>query len=100
MARQIEPKPKVAIFDFTDCEGCEVALISLREKLLDLAGEVEIVNWRLTQKRADDGPYDAVLIERTPVTKPEIESEKPLRGQTRFSHRCSFDQNRIVRTII
>ena len=77
-------KPKIAIFDFTDCEGCEVALISLREKLLDLAGEVEIVNWRLAQKRADEGPYDAVLIEGTPVTKHEIESLKFLRSQTRF----------------
>src|SRR3989338_3320353 len=29
-------KPKIAIYDFTDCEGCEVAIISLREKLLEI----------------------------------------------------------------
>jgi coenzyme F420-reducing hydrogenase gamma subunit len=77
-------KPKVAIFDFTDCEGCEVSLVSLREKLLELAGQVEIVNWRLAQKRADDGPYDVVLIEGTPVTQDEINALNSLRYQAEF----------------
>lgn len=84
MVSKVEPKPKFAIFDFTDCEGCEIALISLREKLLDLAGEVEIVNWRLAQKRADEGPYDAILIEGTPVTQHEIDTLRFLRAQTNF----------------
>ncbi len=83
MVSQAQPKPKVAIFDFTDCEGCEVALISLREKLLELAGEIEIVNWRLAQKRADEGPYDVVIIEGTPVTQHEIDTLKFLREQTK-----------------
>lgn len=84
MVRRTEPKPKVAIFDFTDCEGCEVAIISLREKLLDLAGEVEIVNWRVAQKRADEGPYDITLIEGTPATQSEIDTLKYLREQSKF----------------
>ena len=83
MVSQAQPKPKVAIFDFTDCEGCEVALISLREKLLELAGEIEIVNWRLAQKRADEGPYDVVIIEGTPVTQHEIDMLRFLREQTK-----------------
>jgi coenzyme F420-reducing hydrogenase gamma subunit len=77
-------RPKAAIFDFTDCEGCEVALISLREKLLEIAGEIEVVNWRLAQKRADEGPYDLVIIEGTPVTQEEIDTLKFLRSQTKF----------------
>ena len=36
-------KPKVAIFDFTDCEGCEVVIVSLREKILDLTIPDEVV---------------------------------------------------------
>ena len=77
-------KPKVAIFDFTDCEGCEVAIVSLREKLLDLAAEVDVVNWRLAQKRAEEGPYDVVLIEGTPITQEEIDTLKLLRDQTKI----------------
>ena len=84
MVKKAQAKPKVAIFDFTDCEGCEVALISLQNKLLELVGEIEIVNWRLAQKRADEGPYDVVLIEGTPVTQHEIDTLKFLRKQTKF----------------
>ncbi|OGD86941.1 hypothetical protein A2164_01910, partial [Candidatus Curtissbacteria bacterium RBG_13_35_7] len=77
-------RPKIAIFDFTDCEGCEVAIISLREKLLEIADKVEIVNWRLAQKRNDKGPYDIVLIEGTPITQEEIDILKSLRDQTKI----------------
>src|SRR4030042_7017890 len=77
-------KPKMSICDFTDCEGCEVALVSLREKLVEIATETEIVNWRLAQKKADDGPYDIVLIEGTPITQTEIDTLKFLRGQTKI----------------
>jgi len=76
-------RPRLAIFDFTDCEGCEVALVSLREKLLELTDQVEVVNWRLAQKKADDGPYDIVIIEGTPVTQEEINTLRFLRDQTK-----------------
>lgn len=63
--------PKIAIFDFTDCEGCEVELINLKERLLDLLRGVEIVNWRLAKEGNDPGPFDIAIIEGTPVTPSE-----------------------------
>ena len=71
--------PKIAIYDFTDCEGCEVKLISLREKLLDLEKRVDIVDWRLGQERKEFGPLFATLIEGTPITQDEINTLKYLR---------------------
>jgi coenzyme F420-reducing hydrogenase gamma subunit len=59
-------KPKIAIYDFTDCEGCQVEIVSLREKLLTLENRVEIINWRLGQERAESGPFDITIIEGTP----------------------------------
>ncbi len=73
-------KSKIAIYDFTDCEGCEVKLISLREKLLLLEKKVEIVNWRLTQESFQSGPYDIAIIEGTPITQYEIDLLKELRN--------------------
>jgi len=72
-------KPKIAIIDFTDCEGCQVKIVSLRDKLLAIEQKVDIVNWRLGQERAEKGPYDVTLIEGTPITKDEIETLKYLR---------------------
>ncbi len=75
-------KPKIAIYDFTDCEGCEIKLISLREKLLLFEKKVEIVNWRLSQEHFGPGPYDIVIIEGTPITQYEIDLLKELRNNT------------------
>ncbi|MFH1461286.1 MAG: hypothetical protein ABIF84_02600 [Patescibacteria group bacterium] len=77
-------KPKVAIFGFTDCEGCEVEIISLREKFLILEKRIDIDNWRLGQDRAEPGPYDITIIEGTPITKQEVETLKKLRKESKI----------------
>jgi len=76
------PKPKVAIFEFTDCEGCEVELVSLKEKLLVLEKRINIINWRLGQDNNKPGPYDVCIIEGTPITQHEIDTLKKLRKQS------------------
>ncbi len=78
------PKPKIAIFDFTDCEGCQVKLVSLREKFLKFEKRVEIVNWRLGQEKNKSGPFDIALIEGTPITQHEIDLLKQLRKESKL----------------
>lgn len=77
-------KPKIAIYDFTDCEGCEVKLISLRERLLQIENKVDIVNWRLGQERFEPGFYDITIIEGTPITQQEINLLKELRENSKI----------------
>ncbi|MFC2162269.1 hydrogenase [Candidatus Altiarchaeota archaeon] len=75
-------KPKIAVYDLTDCEGCEVELINLKEELIDLSEEVDIVNWRLAADKASSGPFDVTLIEGTPVTEHEREQLRDLRKKS------------------
>jgi len=77
-------KPKIAIYDFTDCEGCEVAIISLREKLLEIENQLDIIDWRLAQKRKGQGPFLASIIEGAPITPDEIETLKSLRDNSTY----------------
>ncbi len=77
-------KPRISIYDFTDCEGCEVKLVSLREKLLLLENKVDIINWRLGQERFEPGPYDITIIEGTPITQHEIDLLKELRENSKI----------------
>ncbi|MBI4692300.1 MAG: hypothetical protein HY773_02585, partial [Candidatus Terrybacteria bacterium] len=72
------------IYDFTDCEGCEVKLVSLRERLLALENKIDIVNWRLGQERFEPGPYDITIIEGTPITQQEINLLKELRQNSKI----------------
>jgi F420-non-reducing hydrogenase small subunit len=39
------PKPKVAFYWAASCGGCEIAVLEIREKLLDLTQAVDIVFW-------------------------------------------------------
>lgn len=57
-----EEKPKVAFFDFAGCEGDQLQIVNLEEKLLDLLDLVEIVSFReVTKAHSDD--YKIAFIE-------------------------------------
>jgi len=75
-------RPQIAIFDFTDCEGCELQILAWKEKLLDFSKTFEIVNWRLIQEKEKKTRFDIALVEGTPVTKEEQKMLKALRKNT------------------
>ena len=77
-------KPKIAIFDLTDCEGCELQIINLKDKLLTLLDKVEVTNWRLAKAKNESGPYDISLVEGSAQTQEEIDLLKDLREKTKY----------------
>ena len=82
--KQLGRKLKIAIFDLTDCEGCELTFIGLREKLARLAEQTDFANWRLASDNHDPGPFDVTFIEGTPITEEDIESVKQARQVSRL----------------
>jgi len=70
---------KIAIFDLTDCEGCELQFIALREKILALGHDLQIENWRLGSSGGRVGPFDATFIEGSPISEADIETVKQAR---------------------
>jgi sulfhydrogenase subunit delta len=72
-------KLRLAIFDLTDCEGCELQFLALREKLAGADHDFEIVNWRLVTEGNEPGPYDVTFIEGSPITEADIEIVKRAR---------------------
>ena len=59
----LEPKrPRIAVFDFTCCEGCELQLANKEETLLDFLAAVEVVEFREISS-AKGGEYDIAFIE-------------------------------------
>jgi coenzyme F420-reducing hydrogenase gamma subunit len=55
-------KPKIAFFDFTSCEGCQLQVLNCEDELLGILGAVDIVNFReaIDDRRED---YDIAFIE-------------------------------------
>ncbi|MDD5095372.1 MAG: hypothetical protein PHV74_13490 [Dehalococcoidia bacterium] len=64
-------KPKVAIFDFACCEGCQLQIVNLEEDILNLVSVVDPVEWREAMSKQSD-TYDIAMIEGS-ITRPEDE---------------------------
>jgi sulfhydrogenase subunit delta len=65
-------RPKVAFFDFTSCEGCQLDALNLTgEELMSLLNAVDIVNFReVMTERADN--YDIAFVEGSISRESEI----------------------------
>ncbi|MCS6861739.1 MAG: hypothetical protein NZT92_15640 [Abditibacteriales bacterium] len=62
-------KPRVAFFDFACCEGCQLEVLALEERLLDVLQWVDVVQWReAMSEHADD--YDVAIVEGS-ITRAE-----------------------------
>ncbi len=76
-------KPKVAFFDFTGCEGCQLEAINFEQELLDIISAVDIVNFREAMtERSDD--YDIAFIDGAISTERDIARIKEIRGRAKI----------------
>jgi sulfhydrogenase subunit delta len=64
-------KPRVAIFDFACCEGCQLQIVNMEEEILDLLSVVQPVEWREAISDQSE-EYDIALVEGS-ITRPEDE---------------------------
>lgn len=72
-------KPRVAFFDFTCCEGCQLCVIDLTpEQLLDLIAVVDIVEFREAISEKSDA-YDIAIIEGSISRESDIPRLKKIR---------------------
>jgi coenzyme F420-reducing hydrogenase gamma subunit len=73
-------KPKVAFFDFTSCEGCQLTVVDSLQTHLDLLDAVEIVQFReAISERGED--YAVAFVEGS-ITRPADEERlKKIREQ-------------------
>lgn len=77
-------KPKVAFFDFTGCEGCQLDALNLNgEELLDLVGAVDIVNFREVMTEREEN-YDIAFVEGSITRESEILRLQKIRNQAKI----------------
>jgi sulfhydrogenase subunit delta len=63
-------RPKLAVWKFASCDGCQLTLLNCEDELLALAGQVEIAYFPEATRAVVQGPYDVSLVEGS-VTTPE-----------------------------
>jgi coenzyme F420-reducing hydrogenase gamma subunit len=76
-------KPKLAVWKFSSCDGCQLSLLDCEDELLAVAGAVEIANFPEASRAVVKGPYDVSLVEGSVTTAHDRERIKEVRRQSR-----------------
>jgi coenzyme F420-reducing hydrogenase gamma subunit len=77
-------RPKLAVFKFSSCDGCQLALLNLEDELLSLAGEVEIAYFLEARSQILPGPYDVALVEGSITTAEDEKRIQVVRKESKF----------------
>lgn len=77
-------KPRLAVFKFASCDGCQLSLLDCEDELLAVASAVEIAYFLEARTQALDGPYDVGLVEGSVTTDHDMRRIKEIRKQCRI----------------
>lgn len=77
-------RPKLAVFKFASCDGCQLSLLDAEDELLAVAGAVDIAFFPEASSRMLPGPYDIALVEGSITTAHDAERILEVRKQSRF----------------
>lgn len=77
-------RPKLAVFKFASCDGCQLSLLDCEDELLAIADAVEIAYFLEARSRVLAGPYDVGLVEGSVTTAEDAERIRDIRRQCRF----------------
>jgi sulfhydrogenase subunit delta len=66
-------RPRLAVWKFASCDGCQLSLLDCEVELLELAGAVEIANFPEASRAVARGPYDLSLVEGSITTSHDAE---------------------------
>lgn len=76
-------KPRIAVFKFASCDGCQLGLLDAEDELLAVAGAVEIAYFPEASRAMLKGPYDIGLVEGSVTTHSDAQRIQEVRRQCR-----------------
>ena len=83
MSVAADSRPRLAVWKFASCDGCQLSLLDCEDELLALAGAVRIAHFTEMTRTSLDGPYDVSLVEGSITTPEDVERIKRVRASSR-----------------
>ncbi len=76
-------KPRVAVFSFTGCEGCSLAILECENELLGVLNLVDIVRWREAMSETTED-IDIALVDGSISTHAGVKRIKKIREMSKL----------------
>jgi coenzyme F420-reducing hydrogenase gamma subunit len=76
-------KPKLAVWKFASCDGCQLSLLDCEDELLAIAGAVDIAHFPEASRAVIAGPYDLSLVEGSITTAADAQRIQRVRRASR-----------------
>jgi len=69
----MKKKPKLAVWKFASCDGCQLSLLDCEDELLAITDKIEIAYFPEATRTVIRGPYDISLVEGSITTEHDAE---------------------------
>lgn len=76
-------RPRLAVFKFASCDGCQLSILGCEDELLPLAARVDIAYFAEASSAMKAGPYDVSLVDGSISTPRDVERIHEVRRMTR-----------------
>ena len=76
-------RPKLAVWKFASCDGCQLTVLNCEDELLELAEEIEVAYFPEATRAVVEGPYDLSLVEGSVTTADDAARIQQVRQSSR-----------------
>jgi coenzyme F420-reducing hydrogenase gamma subunit len=76
-------RPRLAVWKFASCDGCQLSLLDCEDELLALADAIEIAYFPEASRAMAKGPYDLSLVEGSVTTPHDAKRIHQVRRQSK-----------------
>lgn len=84
MLKESRPRPRIAVWKFASCDGCQLSLLDCETELLALTDAVEIGFFPEATRRVLPPLYDITLVEGSISTPEDLDKIQKIRQDSRF----------------
>jgi sulfhydrogenase subunit delta len=76
-------RPRLAVWKFASCDGCQLSLLDCEDELLAVAQALEIAHFAEASSALGKGPYELSLVEGSITTEHDARRIRAIRRQSR-----------------
>jgi sulfhydrogenase subunit delta len=77
-------KPKLSVWKFASCDGCQLSLLDCEDELLTVAGALDVAYFVEASRAMVKGPYDLTLVDGSITTAHDAEVIQQVRRASKF----------------